>query len=382
MPLHTIICPRCNHEISIDEVLSTQIEAELKAHYEEKHQQEIALIKKQLNEKVRQEAIEKVRKEYQVKIDSTKEESFEREKQNKDLQEQVKLLLKQLREERDTSGKLEIEYEKRLLDEQAKIKQQAKVEAVNELELRLAEKDKKLADVVKANEELRRKLEQGSQQLQGEVQELQLQEVLTTEFRNDEIREVPKGITGADVIQVVRTAHGTTCGSLIWESKNTRNWSGTWIQKLKDDQRALKAEVAVLVSRVLPDQCQPFGFIDGVIVCSLDHVLPVAYLLRQQLLTVQATFTANQDKASKAEVVYSYLISNDFKQRIEVWVEYFSHRRTEMDKERAYFMKKWEREEKNLMSLLANTAGIYGDLQGLVGNALPKITRLEIPEEL
>jgi hypothetical protein len=382
MSVHTIICPTCKNEISIDDVLTRQIETELKEHYEAKHQQEIEQVKKSIGEAARKAAIDQVRQEYLSKIESTKEESLEREKQNKELQEQVKLLLKQLREERDSTDKLAIEYEKKLLDEQAMIKQRAKAEAMSELELRLAEKDKKLTDAIKANEDLRRKLEQGSQQLQGEVQEIHLQEMLLKEFPYDEIREVPKGIGGADVIQTVRTSHGGMCGTLIWESKNTKSWSHGWIQKLKDDQRALKADVAVLVSKIVPEGCGSIGMVDGVIVCEVEHALPVALLLRQQLMKVQAAFTANQDKASKAEVVYNYLISNDFKQRIEVWVEYFSQRREEVDKERAYFMKKWEREDKKLVTLLANTAGIYGDLQGLIGNALPKINRLEIPDVL
>src|SRR3989338_2197369 len=209
----TITCTKCGNQIEITEA-----------------------IRAELGQTARKEAIEQVRKEYDVKIASTKEESQAREKQNYDLQEQVKELLKQMREMKDEKGKLEIEYEKKLFEEQDKIKQTAKQEVHEELNLKMAEKDKQLEDVRKVNAELQRKLEQKSQQLQGEVQELELEKLLAAEFPFDEIKEVPKGIHGADCMQVVRTQVGTLCGTIIWESKRTRSWEARWITTLKENQ--------------------------------------------------------------------------------------------------------------------------------------------------
>ena len=396
----TITCNQCQNKIEITEALRADLEGKILAETQIKHQQElrklqqekVALLqtkereledaKKQITEISRKEAIEKVRQEYDAKIQATKEESIEREEQNKQLQEQAKEYMKKLRTLKDEKDKLDMEYEKKLLDEQDKIKSKAKQEAEEELNLKIAEKDKQLQDVKKANEELRRKLDQGSQQLQGEVQELHLEELLTSTFPFDEIKEIAKGINGADILQVVRTQTGQSCGTIVWESKRTKNWSAGWIQKLKDDQRSAKADLAVLVSNVLPQGIQTFGMVEGVLVTDLPSAIHLAHILRQQLLRIHSVQTANVNKASKAEVVYNYLISNEFKQRIEVWVEYFKMRREQIDKERMYFNKKWESEEKEVLKILQNTAGIYGDLQGLIGNALPKVGYLELPGQL
>ncbi len=378
----TITCNKCGNPIEITEAIRAELEEKVLAQAQAKHEQELEQLKLKMTETARKEAIERVRKEYDAKIVATKEESAEREKQNRELQQQVKELLQQMREMKDEKGKLEIEYEKKLFEEQDKIKQTAKQEVHEELNLKMAEKDKQLEDVRKVNAELQRKLEQKSQQLQGEVQELELEKMLAAEFPFDKIGEVPKGIRGADCVQVVRTQTGPVCGTIIWESKRTRSWDAGWIAKLKENQRAVKADLAVLVTATLPAGIQTFGLLQNVVVTDLRSALSVAYILRQQLLKVQSMVVANSNKATKAEVVYNYLVSNDFKQRIEVWVEYFRARREELDKERGYFVKKWEKEEKNIQKVMNNTAGIYGDLQGLMGNALPKVNYLELPDEV
>ncbi|HRO64905.1 MAG TPA: DUF2130 domain-containing protein, partial [Candidatus Dojkabacteria bacterium] len=159
-------------------------------------------------------------------------------------------------------------------------------------------------------------------------------------------------------------------------------WSQQWVAKLKEDTRTLKADISVLVSSVLPEGIQSFAQIDGVWVCDMKSAIPLAFALRERIIAVRNIQEANKGKATKAEVVYNYLISNDFKQRIEVWIEYFKSRKEELDIEKRYFMKKWDKEDKNIMKVLHNTAGMYGDLQGLIGTALPKVQYLELPEEI
>jgi hypothetical protein len=395
-----IKCPYCNKSFEPTDAYKHELEEKLLRETQGKHQEEIEKLKrerqefaltkdkeledakKQVAETVRQEAESKIRKELETKIAFTQEEAQAREKQNKELQEQVLEMLRQMRQLKDEKDKQGLEYEKKLLEDQDKIKQTAKKEAQEELGLRIAEKDKQLGDALKANEELRRKLEQGSQQLQGEVQELKLEELLKSEFLFDEISEVPKGKGGADAIQVVRTQTGVACGTIVWESKRTQRWDQKWIQKLIEDQRAVKADIAVLVSSVLPQNIAGFGMIDSIFVTDLQSAMNVACLLREQLMKVYSAQAANSNKATKAEVVYNYLISNEFKQRIEVWVEYFRERQEKINKERAYFNKKWQEEEKSIQKVITNTSGIYGDLQGLIGNALPKVSYLELPDSV
>lgn len=344
------------------------------------HEQELEETKKKTTVVVRQEAESKIRKELEAKITSTQEEAQAREKQNKELQDQSLEMLKQMRALKDEKDKMSLEYEKKLLEDQDKIKQTAKREAQEELDLKIAEKDKKLQDAEKQILELQRRIQQGSQQLQGEVQELKLEELLKNEFPFDEISEVPKGKGGADTIQVVRTQTGVLCGTIVWESKRAQRWDQKWAKKLVEDQRAVKADLAVLVSNVFPEAITGFGMIESVFVTDLQLAMSVAFLLRQQLMKVHSAQVANNNKSTKAEVVYNYLISNEFKQRIEVWVEYFRERQEKINKERAYFNKKWQEEEKSIHKVIANTSGIYGDLQGLIGNALPKVSYLELPD--
>lgn len=393
-----IKCPYCNKLFEPTDAYKHELEERLLRESQLKHQKEVEQLnrekqeltqskereieeaKRKTAETVRQDVEVNLRKELESKIASTQEEAQAREKQNKELQKQVEGMFKQMRELKDEKDKLSLEYEKKLLEGQDKIKQVAKKEVREELDLKIAEKDKRLSDALKANEKLRRKLEQGSQQLQGEVQELKLEESLKEEFPFDEIKEVPKGVSGADTLQVVRTRTGVACGAILWESKRTKNWSPGWTQKLKEDQRAVKADLAILVSSALPQDIRSFGMMDSIFVSDLQSAMGVAHILRQQLITVHSAYRANNNKATKAEVVYNYLISNEFTQRIEVWVEYFRDRQEKVNKERVYFNKKWQEEEKSIHRVIANTSGIYGDLQGLIGNALPKVSYLELPD--
>ena len=385
----TIKCKQCGSLIEVTEALKKDIEQQILKKINQEHQAEIEKLKtesvrsmEKAKEEIKQKAIADVQKAYEAKISQTKTEAEERERMNQQLQKDLAETIKQLREAKDAEGKIKIEFEKKLLAEQDKIKLEAKKEIEEEQNLKLAEKDKKIHDMEKQVMEMKRKLEQGSQQTQGEVLELKLEEFLRQEFPFDDISEVPKGIKGADVVQTVRTRTGMNCGTIVWELKNTKNWSPGWVQKLIEDQRAVKAELAILVSSVLPPEIKTFGQVDRIWVSEMNSAIALAQALRQQLIGIKNAQIANKGKETKAEQVYNYLISNDFKQRIEVWVEYFRNRQEEINKERMYFNKKWEKEEKNMLKMIENTAGIYGDIQGVIGNALPKIEYLELPGEV
>lgn len=394
----TIKCNKCGNQIEVTEAIRKELEEKVLQETQEKHEQEILKLKQQQEalrkqkddeiEKVKQEitktarkdAIEKVRKEYDTKIEATKEESDIREKQYRESQQQLSETISQLREAKNAESKLKLEYEKKLLAGQDKIKSDAKKEAEEELNFRIAEKDKKISDAQKQIKELERKIQQGSQQLQGEIQELSLEDQLKSAFQTDEIKGVPKGIRGADIIQIVRNIRGMESGTIAWESKNTKIWTESWVQKLKDDQRILKAEIAVIVSVVLPEGIKLFGLYKGVWVCDLKSAMEVAKALRIQLNSMYSIKLANRGKETNAEVLYNYVMSNEFKQRIETLVEYFIQRKDELEKEKRYYFKKWEKEQKNIDKVVQNTSEMYGSLQGLIGNSLPQIKMLELPD--
>lgn len=385
----TVKCDRCGNEIEITEAIRKELEGKILEETQARHLEELKAKEKEFEEtkteiykKAQKEAEKKASKELEDRIKQVEEEAKDMDKKNKDLRGEVGGLIKQLREAKGAKDKLEIEYQKKLLEDEDKIKQEARRDAENEFISRIAEKDKKIADADKQINELQRKLQQGSQQLQGEVQELIIEDLLKAEFPYDDIREVPKGIRGADVIHAVCNNSGSICGTIVWESKNAKNWQPSWIQKLKEDQRALKAEHAVIVSKVLPENIKNFGLDNGVWITDMQSAIGLACALRQHLINVYSVCIANKGKANKAEIIYDYLISNDFKQRIEVWVDYFRGRKEEIDKEKSYFNKKWSQEEKNIEKVMKSTAGIYGDLQGLADNALPKVPYLEIPESI
>lgn len=379
---NTIRCTHCGKEVEVTEALSHELEEKILAETESKHKAEIEKITKEISEKSREDAIKKVRAQYDAKIESTKLDAEETAKQNKKLQDELSQLMKDLRESKNAESKLKIEFEKKILAEQDRIKAEAIKEAQEELHIEILTKNKKLDDAQKQIDELKRKLQQGSQQTQGEVLEIEFESTLSKEFPDDIISEVPKGVRGADIIQFVRTKSGIDCGQIVWEIKNTKTWTKSWLTKLKQDQRILKAEIGIIVTSAMPEDIDNFGFKKGIWVTNKKSAFSLVHALRQQLLKVQQVKSASSGKQSNAEAVYDYLASNEFRQRIETLVEYFDARRAEIGKERNYFLKKWEQEETNIYKAMSGAIGVYADLQGITGSALPKINNLELPEEI
>ncbi len=231
-------------------------------------------------------------------------------------------------------------------------------------------------------EDLKRKAEQGSQQLQGEAGEAELEAALRAAFPYDDIVPVAQGVRGADVHQVVIDSRGARCGAILWECKNARNWSDGWIAKLKEDQRTLRADVAVLVTASLPKSCTRFTFVDGVLVTDFSCAAALAAILRSNLLQLAQTRNAAVNKGEKLELLYRYLSGVEFRQRVEAIVEAFERMRDDLEQERRAAERQWAKRAKQIEAVTFNIAGMYGDLQGLVP-ALPSIERLELgaPEE-
>lgn len=391
-----IVCPHCKNKISIDEALSHQLTDSLKKEFESQREKEREEERKKMVDW--KEKLENTQAEKELQLRSTleadlkKKLSEENALEQKQMKEELEDKKKQLQEAKefelklrkrqdeleDKEKNLELETKRRIDEEKQKIQESAEKRIKDEYQLTLAEKDKMAQDLLKQIEDLKQKATQGSQQTQGEVLELELEQVLKAEFPIDEIAPVGKGITGADVLQKVRDGNGRECGIIIWESKRTKHWDDKWIPKLKDDMRASKSDLAILVSTTMPSDLSLFGFKDGVYVVSYENFLPIAKILRLKIIELCYAKMTGEGVSDKKEILWKYLTGNEFRQRVESIVEAFNSMKSVMDKEKLYFTKKWATEEKLIDRVITQTIGIHGDLQGLMGSALPQIKSLEM----
>lgn len=287
-------------------------------------------------------------------------------------------LIKKQRELDDAKRELELTVEKRVQEGLNATRQQAKKEAEEEQKLKVMEKEQTITAMQKQIEDLKRRAEQGSQQLQGEVLELELENLLRGRFPFDAIEPVPKGEYGGDVLHRVMSAGGQPGGTILWESKRTKTWSDTWLPKLREDQRTAKAEIAVIVTQTLPKGVETFEMVDGVWVTHPRAALPIAAILRQSLLDLAIARQASDGQQTKTEMIYQYLTGPRFRHRVEAIVEAFSTMQEDLDKERKAIMKQWAKREAQIERVMGATVGMYGDLQGIAGKSLQEIEGLEI----
>jgi hypothetical protein len=301
-----------------------------------------------------------------------------------------------LQEERrileDRIKSVDLEVGRRMSAERQKIEATVVRRVEHQYQLHIADKEKALQDARKVNEELTRKLQQGSQQSQGEVLERTLEVSLKNAFPTDQLAPVPKGVNGADVIHKVISRAGDVCGTIVWEFKRTKSWSTSWVQKLKDNQRSVKAELAVIVSEALPPSCRHFASLSGVWVTTLEGVwvtspqcaVILAHALRQNLADVallRAKMVA-EGKDKKLELLHRYLTGAEFKQRVEVTVETLREMQSDLQDERRATERRWAKREKQLHRITGSTAGMYGELQGVLGSSMALIPSLEgAPDE-
>ena len=373
MTKETIKCPDCGAVIELSEAISHDIEVRLKQQYEN----EIGKTKKAIEEKAKIEAQESLN----IKISDLNEQLEEKTKNLKEAQRQELELRKRQRELVEKEEKLELELSRKIDAERQKIIQKTSKEFEETHRLKDAEKDKQLDDMKKQIDELKRKSEQGSQQMQGEVLELELEESLKEEFPFDVIEPVAKGVKGGDIIQTVKTQSGRICGKILWETKRTKNWSDSWIQKLKDDQRDAKADLAILVSETLPKGFHHFRLISGVWVTDILSAVSLALALRVVLIQVARERETQVGKKEKMELAYNYLTGQEFRNRVEAIVESFTAMKADLEAERRAMLKIWAKREKQIERVISNAAGMHGDLQEIAGSSLPTIKMLELPND-
>ncbi len=414
----TIKCPNCKADIDVNEVLYHQLEDKLKNEH--------------LAERKKLEAeIEVKHKEYKAHLDSLRQKEEElkeqQEKFNDELKkataEQLKLetqkltleLKKQigdeyieqtemLKKELDAKSeqvkelnksKAEIEKLKREKEEiESKVKADAEItiseklklerekilkEADEKNELRFKQKDDQLEQLKKQLQEAQRKAEQGSQQLQGETQELAIEGWLIEKFPFDSIEEVKKGARGADCMQIVHTREVQNCGKIYYESKRTKDFQKSWIEKFKADMRDKGADIGVLVSEVMPSELERVGLIDGIWICNYEEFKGLSAILREHIIKLHHATKSQENKSDKMELLYGYLTSNEFKMQIEAIVEGFTTMQADLDSEKRSMQRIWKQREKQIEKVLDNTINMYGSIRGIAGSAIGHIKALELP---
>ena len=291
-------------------------------------------------------------------------------------------LMKEKRALEDKGREAELEYQRKLEGERRQLEEKLSERYASESELKLKERDKQIEDLRKALSDAKRKSEQGSMETQGEALELTLEAALQARFPQDTVEPVPKGIRGADLIHTVHDDAFKPCGKIVWEAKNTKAWSAGWIEKLKADQREVGANLAILVSSVLPEGVTTLGLVDGVWVCSVTAYQPLVVALREQLIQVSFARSASEITSGKMEVVYNYLSGDEFRHKIEAIVEAFVAMQDQLSREKRAFQKQWKEREKQIERVIDNTAGMYGDIRGLIGSSIPEIKALSLDDDL
>ncbi len=408
----TVVCPQCKTEIKLTESLAAPLLESIRRDYEQRltqkdadmakrekalHEREAGLQKQkesmdeQVAQKMQQEQARIAAEEGKKAKLAVGNELNQKVQEINDLQDilkqrDIKLadaqkaqadLIRKQRELDDAKRELELTVEKRVQTDLAAAREKAKKEAEDEMKLKVMEAEQTIASMQRQIEDLKRRAEQGSQQLQGEVQELELEALLGTRFPRDTIQPVPKGEFGGDILHRVIGPLGQQCGTILWESKRTKNWSDGWLPKLREDQRAAKAEIAVIVSQVLPKDVETFGLVDQVWVAHPKLALPVAIALRQTLIEIACARQASEGQQTKMEMVYQYLTGPRFRHRIQAIVEAFSSMREDLDRERKAITKQWSKREEQIDRVMQATVGMYGDLQGIAGKTLQEIEGLE-----
>jgi len=381
-----INCPSCGKRIILSEALTHQLEEEISERlqteaqekFEKKLSEETAKFQEEM--RIEQEKIKReIEERHSLELLDLHEQVKEKDEKLDKIREKELELRKHQRELEDKQKTLELEITRRVDEETNNLEEKIAERLTEKYRMKDLEKDKQLGDLRRQIEELKQKAEQGSQQTQGEVAELELENLLQANFCDDQIEPVGKGVKGADVIQKVFTKSGVYCGSIVWESKNARRWSDSWLTKLKDDLRTIKADLAILTTTTMPKGIAHFAQKDGIWVTEFSYAIGLVSALRVGLIEVANAKLASVGKDEKIENLYNYLSGSEFRQRVEAIVESFITLQGDLEQERRAMEQVWAKREKQILRAVQGVAGMYGDMKGIIGPALPKIERLELP---
>ena len=382
MSNYTVTCPKCQHHFEPTDAIREEVEKELRGKmtdWQKKKEDETAQLLAEQKTKLQTEITEQLKKniasDYEHKIKLMQENETKMQQQANEYREKELDFLKKLQDIQTKEAELELELQRKLNAERELIKQQIQKEELERIsikdqehQLKVKELEKQIEDQRKLAEEMRRKAEQGSMQMQGEVQELLLEELLKASFPFDLISEVGKGVRGADCIQTVRNNIGQEAGKIIYESKRTTAFAAEWIEKLKADMRSQGADIAIIVTQTFPKDMDRFGEKDGVYICSFQEVRSVALLLRNAILKVHDVRKSQVNKGDKMTLLYDYLIGNEFGEQWKAIGEGFRQMRQSIQKERDAMEKLWKSREKQLEKVLLNAMHIKGSIEGIAGS--------------
>jgi len=415
-----VICPNCKTEFEPTAAIAQSVKDELTKEYnqkwvelarqkDEQFRQEKQQLQQQQNEKelvwqkeqkelvskqeeerkalernLRKELSAKVRTDFENQLQLLQDANKTNEAKLAEAREKELEFLKKMQQLQAKEQELELEMQRKMMDERGKLLEQVKKEEEEknklrdtEYQMKLKEKDKQLEDQRKLVEEMKRKSEQGSMQLQGEVQELELEELLRYAFPFDLVNPVGKGVKGADCVQTVRNSFGQECGRIIFESKRTKDFSQEWIEKLKADMRVLNADVAVIVTQAMPRDMHNFGERDGIWICSFSEARALVHVLRELVIKVYNASKSQENKGDKMTLLYTYLVSGEFSEQWRAIREGFMSMKVSIQRERDQMEKLWKAREKQLEKVLLNAAHIKGSIEGIAGmdvdlNLLPE----------
>jgi hypothetical protein len=408
-----IKCPNCGTEIDVNDILSHQLEEEIRQKYQaqlteekQKFQKEMDALsvakedfeqrKKKENE-LFQERLDKQLKEDRIAIETKlkskiteeqadqfkvlQEELNQKSEQVKELNRTKAEIEKLKREKEEVKGIVEAESQKKLNEQLQTEKEKIRKSEEDKNELKMRDLQKQLDDQKRLTEEMKRKQEQGSMQLQGEVQELAIEEWLQAQFPLDSIEEIKKGARGGDCIQTVNTFSQQNCGKIYYESKRTKDFQGSWIEKFKADMREKGADIGVLVTEAMPSDMQRMGLRDGVWVCSYEEFKGLCGVLRESIIQVSSAIGSQVNKGDKMQLLYEYLTSNSFRMQVEAIVEGFSSMKSALESEKRAMQRIWKEREKQIEKVINNTIDMHASIRGIAGNAIQAVKALELPGE-
>ncbi|WP_456323002.1 DUF2130 domain-containing protein [Hydrogenimonas sp.] len=411
----TITCPNCGTEIDISQSLYVKLEQQAKAKLQKEVAEHRAKYKEAMEAiKAKEEAIKAQEERFAKELEKATEERVEaqlkterktleealKKKIEQEQSERIEMLNKELAQKSEQVKELnraqaQIEQLKRSIDEveekarldaEKRLSEQLRIERdkikkslTEQSEMKLKEKENQLEQLKHQLEEAKRKAEQGSQQMQGEVQELAIEEWLTAHFPFDTIEEIKKGARGADCLQIVNTREMQNCGTIYYESKRTKDFQKSWIEKFKADIREKGADIGVLVTEALPKDLERMGMVDGVWICTYEEFKALSFVLREQVVRLAHAINSQENRSDKMGLLYSYLTSNEFRMQIEAIVEGFTQMQNDLDAEKRAMARIWKQREKQISKVLESTTALYGSIRGIAGNAIGHVKALELP---
>ncbi len=406
---NSINCPNCQFEFPVEDAFFSQAEEQIrkefeaklkeqannfnqqkksldeaKAAFEEKKKRENEIFQERLIKELQKEKVklkEDSDNEFRQQIKMLEEENTQRKQENNVLKQKELDLLKKESQLKEKQAEMELKIQRELSQKMDKLTEDIRKKEAEKNELKFREYEKKLEDQKKHLEEMQRKVEQGSMQMQGEVQELAIEQWLMDNFPLDSIGEIKKGARGADCLQVVNTRQKQNCGTIYYESKRTKDFQKTWIEKFKNDIRDKGANIGVLVTDTMPDDMDRMGLKDGIWICSYEEFKGLCFVLRESIIQISNAVTVQENKGDKMTMLYEFLTSNEFRLQIEAIVEGFTQMQQDLEKEKRSMIGHWKRREKQIQKVILNTNYMYSSIKGIAGNAVQSVEALELTDD-